>query len=51
MPWKTNPGPRHYLSKCKEKVLLDFLVEVAKAGYGKSRQQVKALATKAVCEK
>ena len=28
-----------------------FLVEVAKAGYGKSRQQVKALATKAVRDK
>ena len=47
----TNPGPRPYLSKCEEKDLSDFLVEVAKAGYGKSRLQVKALATKVVCEK
>ena len=47
----TNPGPRSYLSKCEEKDLLDFLVEVAKAGYGKSRQQVKTFATKAVREK
>ena len=47
----TNPGPRPYLSKCEEKDLSEFLVKVAKAGYGKSRQQVKALATKAVCEK
>ena len=47
----TNPGPRPYLSKCEEKDLSDFLVEVAKAGYGKSRQQVKTLATKAVREK
>ena len=47
----TNPGPRPYLSKCEEKYLSDFLVEVAKAGYGKSRQQVKTLATKVVREK
>ena len=32
-----NPGPRPYLSKCEEKDLSEFLVEVAKAGYGKSR--------------
>ena len=46
-----NPGPRPYLSKPKEKDLSDFLVEVAKAGYGKSRQQVKALAANAIHEK
>ena len=32
-----NPGPRPYLSKCEENDLSTFLVEVAKAGYGKSR--------------
>ena len=47
----TNPGPRPYLTTCKESDLSAFLVEVAKAGYQKSRQQVKALATKAVCDK
>ena len=31
--------------------MLDFSVEEAKACYGKSRQKVKALVTKAVCEK
>ena len=46
-----NPGPRPYLCKPEEKDLSDFLVEVAKAGYGKSRQQVKALAANAICEK
>ena len=44
----TNPGPRPYLITCEENDLSAFLVEVTKAGYGKSRQQVKALATKAV---
>ena len=46
-----NPGPRPYLSKPEEKDLSDFLVEVAKAGYGKSWQQVKALAANAIREK
>ena len=39
-----NPGPRPYLSKCEENDLSTFLAEVAKAGYGKSRQQVLSLA-------
>ena len=47
----TNPDPRSYLNTCKENDLSAFLVEVAKAGHGKSRQQVKALATKAVRDK
>ena len=31
----TNPGPRPYLTTCKENDLSAFLVEVARAGYGK----------------
>ena len=46
-----NPGCRPYLSKCEEKDLSEFLVEVAKAGYGKSRQQVKSLAANAIHDK
>ena len=44
----SHPGLRPYLSKCEEKDLSEFLVEVAKAGYGKSRQQVKSLAANAI---
>ena len=47
----TNLGPRPYLSKCEEKDLSDFLVEVAKAGYGKSRQQAKHLQLKQFVKK
>ena len=36
----SKPGPKPYLSKAEEESLADFLVETAKAGYGKSRQQV-----------
>ena len=39
----SNPGPRPYLSKTEEKDLADFLSETAKAGYGKSREQVFAI--------
>ena len=33
----TKPGPKLYLSSVEEKELGSFLVDVAKAGYGKSR--------------
>ena len=36
----SKPGPKPYLSKAEEESLADFLVETAKVGYGKSRQQV-----------
>ena len=36
----SKPGPKPYLLKAEEESLADFLVETAKAGYGKSRQQV-----------
>ena len=46
--WKvvhgTNPGPKPFLSSAEEKELPNFLLDVAKAGYGKSRKQVRNLA-------
>ena len=38
---ETNPGPKPFLSQIEETDLASFLEETAKAGYGKSRQQVK----------
>ena len=40
----TNPGPKPYLTKAEETELSKFLVDVAKAGYRKSRKQVIAIA-------
>ena len=40
----TKPGPSSYLSNAEETELANFLVDVAKAGYGKSRSQIKSLA-------
>ena len=40
----TKPGPKPYLTKEEESEFADFLVDIAKAGYGKSRQQVKTIA-------
>ena len=40
----TNPGPKPFLSSAEEKELSNFLLDVAKAGYGKSRKQVRNLA-------
>ena len=34
------PGPKPYLSNAEENEFANFLVDVAKAGYGKTRQQV-----------
>ena len=39
----TKPGPQPCLSAKEEKVLCDHLMEAAKAGYGKTRSQVKLL--------
>ena len=46
-----NPGPKPYLSQTEEKDLADFLVKTSKAGYGKSQQQIKGLATLAMRDK
>ena len=39
-----NPGPKPYLSSVEEKDLAGFLIDSAKVGYGKSRDQVKSIA-------
>ena len=39
-----NPGPKPYLSSVEEKELAGFLIDSAKVGYGKSRDQVKSIA-------
>ena len=39
-----NPGPKPYLSSVEEKDLASFLIDSAKVGYGKSRDQVKSIA-------
>ena len=38
------PGPKPYLSSTEEKELADFLVDVAKVGYGRTRKQVCTIA-------
>ena len=40
----TNPGPKPYLTKAEETELSNFLIDVSKAGYGKSRKQVITIA-------
>lgn len=39
----TKPGPKPYLTSSEESELSDFIVDVAKAGYGKTRRQIKAI--------
>jgi len=38
------PGPKPYLSSTEEKELADFLVDVAKVGYRRTRKQVRTIA-------
>ena len=40
----TKPGPKPFLTSVEEKELSNFLVDVAKAGYGKTRKQIMGLA-------
>lgn len=47
----TNPGPRPYLEPIEESELSNFLVDTAKAGFGKTRNEIKALVTKVAQEK
>ena len=42
----TNSGPKRYLDEQEELALADHLVELARIGYGKMRQQVKSLVVK-----
>ena len=46
-----NPGSKPYLSPTEEKDLAGFLIESAKVGYGKSRQQVKSIAAHGIRDK
>lgn len=47
----TNPGPKPYLSHTEENELAEFLIDTAKAGYGKSRKQVQMIATNVAHDK
>ena len=47
----TKPGPKPYLSSVEETELAHFLVDVAKAGYGKSRSQIKGIAERVAADK
>ena len=40
----TNAGPVPYLTNAEEVELAGFLVDIAKAGYGKSRRDIKWIA-------
>jgi hypothetical protein len=46
-----NPGPKPYLVAAEEKELSQFLVDVAQAGYGKTRRQVMTIAENVAREK
>ena len=45
------PGPSPYLSNAEEKELASFITDVAKAGYGKSQQEIKQIAEDVANEK
>ena len=47
----TNPRPVPYLTNAEEAELAGFLVDVAKAGYGKSRRDIKWIAENVAREK
>ena len=44
-------GPKPYLTSTEEKEVADFLVQTAKAGYGRSRKQIMQIAEKAARDK
>ena len=45
------PGPTPYLSVVEGKELASFITDVAKAGYGKSRQEIKRIAEDVASDK
>ena len=47
----TNPGPKPYLSRLEEKELSNFVVDVAKAGYGETRKEIISIAENVASEK
>ena len=46
-----NPSPKPYLVPAEENELSQFLVDVAQAGYGKTRRQVMTIAESVACDK
>lgn len=44
-------GPKPYLTVTEEKEVANFLVQTAKAGYGRSRKQIMQIAEKAARDK
>ena len=46
-----NPGPKPFLSPTEEKDLAGFLIDSAKVGYNKSRQQAKSIAACGIRDK
>ena len=47
----TKPGAKPYLNREEEKELVEFIVESASVGHGKTRAQIMSLAEKAAREK
>ena len=47
----TKPGPKPYLEQIEESELTNFLVDTAKAGFGKTRKEIKGLVEKVAREK
>ena len=47
----TKPGPRPYLDSAEERELVNYLFDVARTGFGKTRQQIKGIAGKVAREK
>ena len=47
----TNLGPKPFLMPVEEKGLSNFIVDVAKAGYGKTRKQIMGLAESVAWDK
>ena len=45
------PGPDQLLTPVKEEELSNFLMEVAKAGYGKTRKEVRQIAVRVAVDK
>ena len=47
----TKPGPKPYLEPIEESELTNFLVDTAKAGFGKTRKEIKGLVEKVARDK
>ena len=47
----SKPGPKPYFSPTEEKEMANFLFDVAKAGYGKTRKEVRQIAGMAAHDK